>query len=251
MISIVTAYYNRRKLFIETLKSIYRSSYKDFEIIAVDDASTPEERIEDLMEVYPELKVIRVKEEGKWYKNSCIPYNIGIKKAIGDIILLQNPECLHVHDILSYMVENVNDSNYIATSTYSVDKRITDNVLPHLSRLGIRNLFSTLPQQKARNNDIGWYNHSVYRPVYYHFCAGITRKNIEKLRGFDERYASGIGYEDDEFVYRIGKLGLIKIIADEVSVIHQRHQRVYNLSNSEHNRLYKMNKVLFQQLCKS
>jgi GT2 family glycosyltransferase len=250
MISIVTAYYNRRKIFIETLKSIYKSSYINFEIIAVDDASCAEERIEDLMEVFPELKVIRVEEKDKWYKNSCIPYNIGIKNAIGDIILLQNPECLHVHDVLSYMVENVNDSNYITASTYSVDKRVTDNIIPHLSRLGIRNLFSTLPQQKA-TNDIGWYNHSVYKPTYYHFCAGITRKNIEKLKGFDERYAPGIGYEDDEFVYRIGKLGLTKIIANKVSVIHQRHQRVYNLSNPIYKRLYDMNKVLFQQLCKS
>lgn len=249
MISIVTAYYNRRKLFIETLKSIYKSSYKDFEIIVVDDASKPEERIEDLMQTYPGLKVVRVEEKDKWYKNSCIPYNIGIKKSIGDIILLQNPECLHVHDILSYMTENVNDSNYIAASTYSVDKRVTDNILPHLSRLGIRNLFSTLPQQRA-SDDIGWYNHSIYKPTYYHFCAGLTRTNIEKLEGFDERYAPGIGYEDDEFVYRIGKLGLTKIIADDVSVIHQRHQRVYNLSNPEHKRLYNMNKVLFQKLCK-
>ena len=65
MISIVTAYYNRKKLFYETLKSINRSAFKDIEIIAVDDASSPEERIEDLMDEFPYLKVYRLEKKHK------------------------------------------------------------------------------------------------------------------------------------------------------------------------------------------
>ena len=60
MISIVTAYYNRKQLFINTLKSIkaQNSTYL-LEVIAVDDGSEETERLEDLVSEFPFLKVIR------------------------------------------------------------------------------------------------------------------------------------------------------------------------------------------------
>ena len=104
VISIVTAYYNRKSLFIRTLNSIAKTAYKDFELIAVDDASHEWERIEDQESEFPFLKVIRIEEQDKWYSNPSIPFNIGIAKAKGDIIILQNPECFHTQDILTYTV---------------------------------------------------------------------------------------------------------------------------------------------------
>ena len=57
MISIVTAYYNRKQLFINTLKSIkaQNSTYL-LEVIAVDDGSEETERLEDLVSEFPFLK---------------------------------------------------------------------------------------------------------------------------------------------------------------------------------------------------
>ncbi len=48
-VSIVITYYNRKKQFYKTLNSIAKSEFKDFEVIAVDDGSLPEERIEDFL----------------------------------------------------------------------------------------------------------------------------------------------------------------------------------------------------------
>ena len=71
------------------------------------------------------------------------------------------------------------------------------------------------------------------------------------LGGFDERYAGGTGHEDKDFVDRVGKLGLQKIINDDVSVIHQWHPIVYNLkANSGHMRGYKRNRNLFSKTCR-
>jgi len=223
MISIVTGYYNRKNLFYETLLSITRSKYKDIELIAVDDGSSPEHRLEDLTEEFPFLKIIRLEKENKWYVNSCVPLNIGIREAKGDIILLQNPECLHVHDVLTYVNENVNDTNYIALSAYGINQRL-NNLLSEYRNEHIVDFLKSFPQQPYVGWDsIGWYNHSIYRRVYYHFCAAITKNNILKLNGFDERYAPGIGYDDDELIIRIKRLGLNLIIEDNISVIHQYH----------------------------
>ena len=90
-ISIVMAYYNRAKLLKSTLATIAKSSYPNFEVIVMDDASRKEERVEYLQQQYPFLRVFRVEEDEKWYINPCIAYNKAIAKATGDIIIIQNP----------------------------------------------------------------------------------------------------------------------------------------------------------------
>ena len=250
MISIVTAYYNRKKLFYETLKSIGRSAYKDFEVIAVDDASSPEERIDDLVGEFPYLRVFRIEEEWKTYFNPCVPFNIGIRKAHGDIIMLQNPECLHVHDVLSHVAKEVNDSNYVTISAYQTGKKITPTLPQIIEKGSLLDYFKSLPQQSCTGkNAVGWYNHSKHRPVAYHFCSAMTRKNMESLDGFDKRFSWGIGFEDAEFIDRVRWSGLNIVISDDVSVIHQWHPPATGISIL-HKRLYRENGKLYTELCK-
>lgn len=243
-LSIVTAYHNRKKLFYNTLKSISNSKFYDFEFIVVDDCSSEDQRLEDLLNEFSFLKIIRIEPKDKWYVNPCVPFNIGIKASQGEIIVLQNPECYHVHDIISYFSENINDSNYISISTYALNEEYTEKFL--INNENILNIFSLLPQQPTGGSPImGWYNHSKYRPVHYHFCSAITRKNlIDNLGCFDERYANGISYDDTEFIERLYRLGLNMIIADNVSVIHQWHPSVfYNMKNFQE--LHTKNRILF------
>jgi len=228
MISIVTSYYNRKKLFENTLKTIKKSVIKDFEFIVVDDGSDPGQRLESLKSQYPFLKIIRIEPKDKWYMNPCVPFNIGIRESQGDKIILQNPECLHAHDILSYVDSNLNDSNYITFSTYGLDENTNKSVSRHIKNNTLESFIQGQPQRSIYGEvSLGWYNHSTYRPGHYHFCAAITRNNMKKLNGFDERYAFGIGYDDDEFLSRVKVLGLNPTIIDEVSVIHQHHKSVY------------------------
>ena len=247
-ISIVSAYYNRKKQFYETLKSIAKSKFSEFELIVVDDCSSPEHRLEEYLNEFSFLKIIRLERENRWYVNPCVPFNIGIRAAIGDIIIIQNPECLHAGDVLTYINENIDDTNYITMSVYSVDENITNTLPKYRDNNTIVDFLKTLPQQSPFTGSInGWYNHSKYRPVYYHFCSAITKINMEKLNGFDERYAHGIAYDDDEFVKRIERLGLTKIINDNISVIHQYHPPfLYNISNNE--QIHEKNKLLYENI---
>ena len=244
MVSIVMAYYNRKQLFIETLKSISKSTYKDIEVIAVDDASEEKERIEDLMMKFSFLKVIRLEKENKWYHNSCIPNNVGIAKASGDIIMIQNPEYYHVHDVLDHIMETVTDFNYVSMSAYSIDEEHTKIFMSTKNK---KAFFDTFPQQHVKEY-MGWYNHSIYNKTYFHFCVALTRKNIKNLGGFDERFAYGIGYEDDDLINRVKRLGLEMIISDNVSVIHQWHPKVYNIDIPEHYAIWDRNAVLYPQV---
>lgn len=215
-ISVVATYFNRKEVLYQTLKSVAKSKFKDFEFIVVDDGSNPEHRVEDLVTEFPFMKIVRIEPENKWYSpNSCVPYNEGIYVTKGNIIILQNAECLHVHDILSYMAENVNDTNYISISAYAASKESTARIPSLVDDPNFSKYFYTLPGT--------WYNHSVFKPTWFHFCSGISRENMRKLNGFDERYATGLAYEDNDIIHRIKVLGLKIQLVDELSVIHQYH----------------------------
>lgn len=98
-ISIATSYYNRKPQFINTLKTIQKSKQiNNTELIVVDDCSADEHRLDDIPQQYPFVKVIRLESKDRWYTNPCVPFNKAIKEATGDVIILQNPECLHVGD---------------------------------------------------------------------------------------------------------------------------------------------------------
>ena len=101
MVSIVTAYNNRWNLFEFTLRTIQKSKYTDFELVVVDDCSSEEHRLEEKLKQYDfPITLVRLEKENKFYTNPCIPFNIGFSYAKGDVVLLQNPECFHMGQVL-------------------------------------------------------------------------------------------------------------------------------------------------------
>ena len=229
-ISIATSYYNRKPQFINTLKTIQKSKQiNNTELIVVDDCSADEHRLDDIPQQYPFVKVIRLESKDRWYTNPCVPFNKAIKEATGDVIILQNPECLHVGDILSDVVNSISDDNYITYGVYSINKSITENI--HDLPYDDDRIFDMIKAQIKPMNNINyvsegqscWYNHSIYRPAAYHFVSAISKKNMDILNGFDERYANGIGFDDDEFLFRIKLKGLNIKIHDNPFALHQWH----------------------------
>lgn len=255
MISIVTAYYNRKKLFERTLKSIARQNFdKGLEVIAVDDGSDEHERLEDLTVQFPFLKVIRLEKENKWYQNSCIPFNIGFRAAKGDKVILQNPECLHFGNVLEYTENNLTDTNYLSFACFSLDKDSTENLdLLLETPKEITAIIQKDDHIILNDGDAGWYNHSVHRPEAYHFCTAISKKSLQKLKGFDERFALGIAYDDNELIERVKALLQIKFVDEEI-VLHQNHysQNSTSFQNRENKaRLYRFNELIYKNRIKS
>ena len=256
MISIITAYYNRKNLFINTLESLIKTSYKgDYEVIAVDDGSIPKERLEDLIPRFPFLKIIYIEPSEKWYHNSCIPFNIGFKAAQGDKIIIQNPECLHFGDILAYTEKTLNEKICLSFACFSLDKTTTNNICNLVqNKASIKDIVEKNNHVVKLDGESGWYNHSKFRPEAFHFCTAISRKNIKDLAGFDEVFSLGIAYDDNELIWRIKKKGLIISFVDDEIALHQNH---YSPSSSSfENRTYKelltnQNKRLYNSYTKN
>ncbi|RBP46156.1 GT2 family glycosyltransferase [Roseimicrobium gellanilyticum] len=224
MISFVTAYYNRKTLFIRTLESILWHGGPEFEFVVVDDGSREEERIEDLVERFPFLRVYRLDPGRKWYMNPCIPFNFAIRQAKGDAIVLQNPECLHVGPILRHVHEHLRKGVYLTYACYALSEADTLSLHGDASQVqaqaGSFTFLDSVPVEMAGE---GWYNHSRIVPNGYHYCNAITRHDLEALGGFDERYALGFAYDDVELFHRIRMSGLEVRHVDKPSVLHQYH----------------------------
>ena len=246
-ISIVMAYHNRRALLVKTLESITNTTHDDFEMVIVDDASIAAQRITDLPELFPKfnIKVIQIDKKDKWWVNPCIPNNIGFGIASGDVIIIQNPECLHIGDIISYTAENIDDNKYIVFGCYALDSAKTIQVaqINGSDTSAVRKIIQPtndvpLDQCPYMNR---WYQHSKYSPRCLNFCTVIMKEDLEDLGGFDEMYASGIAYDDTEFMRRIHRKGMCVDMVDNPMVVHQCHA----YANYSNKRLVDLNANLF------
>jgi glycosyltransferase involved in cell wall biosynthesis len=262
-ISIVTAYYNRRKLFYNTLKTIEQSKYKDLvEIVVVDDNSNDNNRIDDFPNLFKlDIKVIRIEVKDKWWTNPCIPFNIAFKAAQNDIIIIQNPECMHFGEIIEYTLNNIKDNMYLSFGAYSVDNYNQERInkvnfdSPSMKNQ-IGKIISPLRDGPLlADGTNAWYNHSKWRPLMLHFCNAIMKKDLDDLGGFDERFGAGFAWDDNELIWRIKNIKKMNcVIADRPFVIHQFHgtsnygnnqllfaknAELYNLVKSQQN--YKAN----------
>lgn len=229
-ISIIMAFYNRQNLLDKTLESIRKSSVKDYELIIIDDAST-------VPLTCDEAKVIYVDKKDKWYTCSAVAFNRAMREATGDIIIIQNPECYHVGDVLKYAVDNIKDNTYLSFGCYAINRQETEAF--H------RGLMPIIYNHVVNSDGHGWYNHPTHRPVAYHFCSAIKRRDLDKIGGFDERYALGVSFDDDDFIRRIKGSGMnVKIITTPY-VIHQYHTHFEMSSPSAWRIPHQKNKALF------
>ena len=227
-VSIVMTHHNRVRQLFRTLRSIERFCDPAYtEVIIVDDASNSEHRVTFLQQFNFKSILIEVDENEKWYVNPCIPFNRGFRQATGDIVVIQNAECLHMGNVFQHLQDHLTENDYFSYGAYSLPKDLTllldkgnwqnADVVDHLAK--------TVMLENRRASFLGgagWYNHSIHRPAGYHFLSALTRKNLEALDGFDERYAMGNAWDDDEFLFRAtSRLKLS--IWDTPFVIHQWH----------------------------
>ena len=89
LISIIILNYNAGKLLEECINSIYKSNYKNFEIIVVDNDSKDNSHIE-CREKFPLINLI----ENKKNFGYCEGNNIGIRQSKGRFIIILNPDTI-------------------------------------------------------------------------------------------------------------------------------------------------------------
>lgn len=258
-ISIVSAYYNRKKALWRTLKTMEKSHFKDFEFIIIDDASDSSQRIEDLAEEFNFIRLVRIEPKDKHHVNPCIPFNLGFSLVTGNIVIIQSPECLHMGDVLSFVANNSKDNQYLVFSCYSLSNSVDNKLnsvdfsLPLIElEPSIINAVGSFSNKSC--DEIGrydsWYAHPIYRPSHFNFLVSMPTKDLYDLGGFDERFANGHAFDDTEFVSRIYKKKMDIRLIEKPFCLHQFHRSVLQeISNFRAREM--RNKELYEECIKS
>lgn len=91
IVSVIIPCYNYGKYIEQAIQSILEQSYKNWEIIVVDDGSDDEYTIEKLEELKKEYAVIKIDRSGP-----AVARNVGIEAAKGKFILpLDSDDTIH------------------------------------------------------------------------------------------------------------------------------------------------------------
>ncbi len=190
-VSVVMTAFNRPAQLRATLASI-RSQAVPVEIIVVDDGSdveTPSICASGQVDFYRRLN----RPSSPTYRNQALPLNIGIRAATGDVLIIQNAECLHVGPVIADLASRLTGHNVVFAQVVALDQS---------GILGIDYC-------------------SLFNPRPYFFCGAIRRDTLLRLRGFDEDYLTA-GWEDDDMADRLRREGVDFLFTD-ILAYHQWH----------------------------
>ena len=239
-VSVVMAYYERRPQLLKTLESFEQYAELDYEIIVVDDGSLDSLKRSELPASLP-VEVIRLDGD---HTNPCVPFNLGFQRAQGDTVVIQNPECYHVGDVLGDAMRRVTETNYVVYSCLSLSESMTTKFWTDIP---VKKIIKRAPKRQARiSGEYAWYVHPEYRKAHYHFLSAIKRTQLTRIGGFDEDYSYGICYDDDDLVKRVGAAGLSMEIIEDPMCFHQWHPR-FNYDKEDSASLVARNRELFME----
>ncbi len=103
LVSVIVLNYNAGKLLLNCIESVKKSTYKNLEIIVVDNISTDKSQ-ETCKEKYPDIKLIQNNENFGY----CEGNNIGIREAKGDYIIILNPDTIVEYNWVEELISAYN-----------------------------------------------------------------------------------------------------------------------------------------------
>lgn len=254
-ISIVMTHFNRISQLEQTLQSFaqYVNIY-NFEVVVVDDGSDDVQKLENMMCLYMFASLHIILKKDKTWVNPVIAYNKGFECATGDIIIIQNAEIAHVGDVICSTINNISPNKYLVFSVFNSPTFFHNNLLSKMRHTGNEVKFckycdySLLAQSgiycppKVIHKWHGWLSHPIYNRRCFHFLSAVYKKVLTKMGGFDNKFAHGLNYDDDDFIMRMSQsVESIEIV--DPSVCYGVHQ--YHLPCSADDSLTNINKALY------
>jgi hypothetical protein len=200
-VSVVMTPYNRGLLLRNTFQTYQWQTRKPDQIVVVEDGFDGGRTMEVCAEArewgLPVEYFCRRNRPNIPYSNSAIPRNIGIKKATGEILVMQNGEVRFTK----------------ATDFANIVGPTEEN-----------EWISCVAPCRAFQED-GSYGIWLCDPTlwnYNHFCQAFRRDHLIKIGGFDQTF-KGYGREDHDFNWRLYLLGVVFQWAEDVVTEHQWH----------------------------
>ncbi len=190
MISVIIPTYNEEDVILKCLESLSKQTFKEFEIIIVDDGST-----DNTVELIKNIKVIHGKHQG-----AGAARNLGAKQAKGNVLVFVDADMTFDHHFLKMLVKPIISGK--SKGTFSKDEYVSNWEKPFA---------------RAYNLNEGWENkkrHPKKYPDTQKVFRAILKSEFEKVGGF-----TAGGYNDDWSLSE--KLGYEANLAEKAIFYHK------------------------------
>lgn len=208
-ISVIIPNWNGRNLLDTCLSSLRRQTYRDFEIIVVDNGSI-DDSIQFLESSYQEVKILRLEVN----RGFCVAVNCGIKLARGKYIALLNNDTETDTAWLAELVKALNENPAVGFCASKMINFFKRNIIDDAG-----DLLSYYGHTVGRNEvDTGQYDQPRF---IFSACAGaaIYRREIfQKVGFFDEDFFAY--YEDVDLGMRAQLMGYKCLFVPTAIVYH-------------------------------
>jgi len=221
--SVLMPYHDRAKEFRNTLLS-FRHHYAgrdDYEVVVVEDLKdVNSHRLHDALlstlREFMDIPVV-VYPSPSGCSNPSPAFNFGAGKCGGEFILLTNPEVMHHADVLSGLDGEFEADPGVYVVCGCRDVAVTSSAGEYPS---------------LQYNDGQWLVHTRHNHRRLHFCTALSAGTYRKVGGFDEEYAKGVGYDDDDFRNQVEAARVRFSDRDDLLTLHQAHARSYAISDA-------------------
>lgn len=184
-VSIIVPIYNSEKYLETCLNSILNQTYKDIEIILVDDGST--DNSINIYEKYKKNKNIKIYKKANGGAASA--KNLGIKKATGEYVCFIDSDDVIEIDYVEYLHNLITIGCYnMAIACYQVERK--RNKHKHKAKQHKEQILSSKECLKKILNSDG---------ITVSLCAKMYKTSFMRENLLVENYP----YEDDEIMYKL------------------------------------------------
>ncbi|MFI5361384.1 MAG: glycosyltransferase family 2 protein [Elusimicrobiota bacterium] len=186
MISVTVCTHNRLAYLKSALASVYRQSFRDFEVVVVDDGSTDATAAWIRARRFPRLRFFRFERN----RGLAAARNESLREARGDLIAFLDSDDLYYPAYLGRMAAAFDDPRIMVAASHS-DK--------------IDGEGRTVPRAAAarRESRLAWFRDATGLPFPVGFSMVMLRKRIfSEVGAFDEGFHM-VG-EDIDLLYRVG-----------------------------------------------
>jgi len=228
MVSIILLNWNGKQFLQDCIRSICAQSYRNYEVIIIDNCSTDGSR-EYLLQQYNHYQLF-LNDVNLGY---CGGSNLGIRKTKGEYVLILNPDIILHADFLAHIIKAVECDSSIGIATGKLlrfDKKTLDSTGQFLRK-------NLTPLERGYGEpDTGKYNQPGY---VFSSCGAVAfyrRAMLEAIQldgeFFDESYFAF--YEDLDIGWRAQLLGWKAYYIPTAVAYHYRGGGLAELKRNKH-----------------
>lgn len=235
-VSVVIPSYNRHKLLYRVLWSLWRQQDKNYEVLVMNDDDESEyKKTERVVDAFQKVGMpVRhfytgQYKRGRGWSVETYPYNVGIRNATGDVIILNSGDVMSVtFTIDQHRQRHLRGNNYVVFSTvHAILAVVQDNIEKYnwkknpavlLFKGSCYKMFTGI----GRSYTMAYTTEDAGAP--YHFQMSIRKHHLWEIRGFDEDYYGAMQCGDDDLADRLRRKCLIFEWLPHILAIHQSHR---------------------------